>query len=100
MPYERTAADKAKAMALVLALHAGLGAALVFGLAGGSVERVSDAMKSFDVLEPPPPPPPQPEPPLPDDSASAAKDEAAPPDLRDSRSGIDRARGSHSRYTR
>lgn len=63
---------------MVAALHAALGAALLFGLAGGSVRKVGDALKSFDVL---PPLPPVREPPPPA-SASAARDEAGAPDLK------------------
>jgi len=80
MPYAPNRTDRAKAITLVVALHAALGAALVLGLAGGSVTRVTDALKSFDVLEPPPPP--RSEPPPTDRSESAAKEEAAAPDLR------------------
>ena len=80
MPYAADPRDRAKSAAIVIALHAGLGAGLIFGLAGDRVRQAAESLKSFDVLEPPPPP--QPEPPPPDESESAAKDEAAPPDLR------------------
>ncbi len=79
MPYLRDRTDRGKAAALVVALHAALGAALLWGLAGGSAKRAVDALKSFDVLEPPPPA--REEPPL-QPAPAAARDEPAPPDLK------------------
>lgn len=66
-------------MALVVALHAALGTALVLGLAGEEVRKVADSLATFNVREVPPPPEiaPPPEP-----SADAAPDEAGAPDLR------------------
>ena len=80
MAYRADPRDRAKSLAMVVVLHAGLGAALVFGLAGDKVREVAESLKSFDVRELPPPP--EPEPPPKDESDSAQKDQAAPPDLR------------------
>jgi protein TonB len=80
MPYVTNKADRAKAIALVTAIHLALGAALIAGLAGDTVRRAADTLKSFDVRELPPPPEVEPPPP-PDSQAAAAKDEPAPPNL-------------------
>lgn len=79
MAYRADPRDRAKAVAIVLVLHAALGAGLVLGLAGDRVRQVAESLKSFDVLEPPPPPRPEQPPPS---KSESAKDEAAPPDLR------------------
>nr|WP_294170211.1 hypothetical protein [uncultured Sphingomonas sp.] len=83
MPYQRHKADRKKAMVMVAALHAALGAALVLGLAGAPVQQVADPLRNSKLIEPlnlePPPPPP---PPPPRESAPAPRDEAAPPNLR------------------
>ncbi len=67
-------------MGLVLALHAALGVALILGLAGGPAVQLVEEAGQVDRVQPltltPEPPP------LPQDSAPAARDEAAPPDLR------------------
>lgn len=80
MPYLRDKADRKKAMVLVAALHAALGAGLVLGLAGDPVRRVAETLQSSPVepltieeLEPPPPIRAR---------APAPRDEAAPPNLR------------------
>lgn len=79
MPYVRDRSDRGKAAVLVAALHAALGAALLWGLAGGSAKRAVEALKSFDVRDPPlavkEEPPPQP-------AREAGQDQPAPADLK------------------
>lgn len=60
MPWQPQERDRKKALALVVLLHAGLGAALFFGLAGEPIRRAADALQTFDVSLPLPPPPPEP----------------------------------------
>ncbi len=79
MPYAGSRADRGKALALVLALHAGLGLALIAGLSVTTVREVSDAMASFDVQLPVTPPPPDPPP---SRSAPAAERDAGAAGLR------------------
>lgn len=79
MPWHPPRQDKAKSLALVAAIHAALAVALVSGLQGDAVRRVSDSPGIFDVLPPPPSPPPR-EPP-PDKREDAAEKEAGAPDL-------------------
>ena len=80
MPYAVDKRDRAKAAALVVALHVALGAALVFGLAGGELAKKEPELAMFD-LQAPSPPPITPDPP-PDREADAAKEAAGAPDLR------------------
>lgn len=49
-------ADRIKAIAPVVAIHAALGYALVYGLVASSPEQASERLKLFDVLVEPPPP--------------------------------------------
>ena len=79
MTYARTRADQGKSMALAVAVHLGLGAALLSGLAVETVRRGTDSIASFDVVEVPPA---LPDPPKPQPQTSGAKEEAAPPNLR------------------
>ncbi|MEO5773839.1 MAG: TonB family protein [Sphingomicrobium sp.] len=67
MPHYRGTAeapDKAKAVAAVALVHAGLAAIILAGLNVHTIARAVDSLKAFDVLqpEPPPPPPPPPQP--------------------------------------
>ena len=78
MPYVIDRRDRAKAAALVAALHVGLGAALIAGLAGDQVRQVADSLATFNVREVPPPEVPPP----PELSDDGAPDEAGAPDLR------------------
>ncbi|KLE35188.1 energy transducer TonB [Aurantiacibacter luteus] len=58
-----TPADRAKAAASVVAIHAGIGALLVTGLAvTGIIEKEDDGIIGIDLKDPLPPPPPPPEP--------------------------------------
>lgn len=66
-------ADRAKAVAAVLLVHAGLAAAILSGLNVRLVERTIDTLSTFDVIVPKPPPPPPPPPPS--REAARAKDE-------------------------
>ncbi|GAA4000238.1 hypothetical protein [Sphingomonas humi] len=59
MPWHPQQTDRKKALALVAVLHVGLGLALLNGLAGEPLRRVTDSLTTFDV--PPPEPPRQPE---------------------------------------
>lgn len=63
--YQGTAdgADKAKAVAAVLLVHAALAAVIITGLNAHIVERTIESLKTFDVTAPKPPPPPPPPPP-------------------------------------
>jgi len=63
--------DRAKAMAAVALVHAGLAAIILSGLNVRSVERAVEHLKAFDINEPEPPPPPPPPP----SKAQRAKDE-------------------------
>jgi protein TonB len=58
MPWQPQERDRKKAIALVLMLHLGLGAALLHGLAGEPLRRSVEALTTFDVALPDPPPPP------------------------------------------
>lgn len=63
MPWQPQRRDRTKTLGLVLLVHAALGAALLQGLAGEPLRRVSDALVTFNVPPPalpPPPPPPAP----------------------------------------
>lgn len=77
MPWQPPRTDRTKSLALVLLLHAGLGAGLIWGLAGEPLRQASEALTTFDVLPPPPPPPPEPV----REEESAAEREAGEPDL-------------------
>lgn len=79
MPYAANPNDRAKAAVLVAAIHVGLGAALMFGLAGDKVRRAVETLKSFDVVVPAQP---VREPPPPVVEEAGTKDEPAPPNLR------------------
>ncbi|MFL6752160.1 MAG: energy transducer TonB [Sphingomicrobium sp.] len=66
MPTYRATADrpdKAKAIAAVIAVHAGLAAMIVSGLNVRVVSAAVESLKTFDVRQPPPPPPVPPPPP-------------------------------------
>ena len=52
--------DRSNAFALVVALHLGLGAALIYGLAGEPLRRSVEALTTFDVPLPEALPPPEP----------------------------------------
>jgi protein TonB len=78
MPWQPQQRDRKKAVALVLLLHLGLGAALLHGLAGEPMRRAADALTTFDVEPPDPPPPPE----RPRDQASAEAREAGATDLK------------------
>jgi protein TonB len=65
--------DQAKAIAAVLLVHAGLGAAILAGLNVETVHRAIEGLKTFDVPREVPPPPPPPPPPSPKE-ASKPKD--------------------------
>jgi periplasmic protein TonB len=54
--------DKAKAIAAVIAVHAGLAAIILAGLNVRVVSHVVEQLKTFDIRLPPPPPPPPPPP--------------------------------------
>lgn len=77
MPWQPARLDRRKSLAMVALVHAGLGAALVLGLATDSRRVAERTIATFDVAFPPPeadpPPPPAPE--------AAAKEPAGPPDL-------------------
>jgi protein TonB len=68
--------DKAKAIAAVVAVHAGLAAVILLGLNVSMVSHVVEQLKTFDVTLPPPPPPPPPQPPT--RAHKAKKAEGAP----------------------
>lgn len=70
------AQDKAKAMAGVLLVHAGLAAVILSGLNVHSVARTIEHLQTFDISESPPP---QPPPPPPAQRAERARDEAGAP---------------------
>lgn len=66
------APDKAKAVAAVLVVHAGLAMVILSGLDVQSVVRTVERLKTFDIVEPPPPPPTPPPPqPRPDKAREA-----------------------------
>jgi len=71
--------DRAKAIAAVVLVHAGLGAALLSGFNVETVGRAVERLRTVTLTETLPPPPPPP-PPTPD--SSAAKDEAAPANIK------------------
>lgn len=78
MPYRTDRRDRGKAAALVLAVHAALGMALLAGLKGPQLVRAAEErLASFDVTLPPAPPPP---PPPPNTARDAAQDETGAPD--------------------
>ena len=54
--------DRAKAIAAVIAVHAGLAAMILAGLNVRVVSHVVEQLKTFDIRLPPPPPPPPPPP--------------------------------------
>jgi protein TonB len=54
--------DRAKAIAAVVAVHAGLAAIVLAGLNGSVVTQVVERLKTIDIRLPPPPPPPPPPP--------------------------------------
>nr|WP_314445989.1 hypothetical protein [uncultured Sphingomonas sp.] len=72
-PQER-GRDRTKALVLVVALHLGLGAALVLGLAGEPLKRSVEALTTFDVPLPSVPPP---EPAPRDQDSAEERDEGA-----------------------
>lgn len=78
MPYARHRPDQGKAAALVVVLHLALGAALISGLGVDTVRRAAESLKSYDVR------PPEPELPVPPPTVeqAAARQQAAPPNLR------------------
>ena len=63
--------DKAKAIAAVVAVHAGLAVIILTGLNVRMVSQAVERLKTFDVREPPPPPP-KPPPPAPRPQQSKA----------------------------
>jgi len=69
--------DRAKAIAAVVAVHAGLAAVILTGLNVRMVSAVVDRLQTFDILVPPPPPPNPPPPP--EQKAQQAKREAGAP---------------------
>jgi periplasmic protein TonB len=75
--YRQSNPDRAKAAAAALLVHVLIGAAFLTGLATHVSQHPSDALRTFDVIEPPPP---VEEPEL--DVKAAPKEEAAPPDLK------------------
>lgn len=66
--------DRTKALVLVVALHVGLGAALIIGLAGEPLRRSVESLTTFDV---PLPPMPQPEPAPREQAPAEERDEGA-----------------------
>ncbi|MEO6225763.1 MAG: hypothetical protein ABIO80_07940 [Sphingomicrobium sp.] len=79
--------DRWKAIAAVIAVHAGLAAIVIYGLKVDMVTRTVEQLKTFDIREPPPPPPVPPPAPAPKPErarkpagALAKKAEAAPVD--------------------
>lgn len=77
--------QRAKAIAGVAAIHAGLAAVILTGLNVEIVRRAVDRLTTINVVEPPPPPPPPEPPPAPrperakkDAGAPAKKAEASP----------------------
>lgn len=54
--FRQSRSDRAKAAAAALAVHVVIGAAFLTGLATDLDRRDADALKTFDVNEPPPPP--------------------------------------------
>ncbi|HXH53337.1 MAG TPA: hypothetical protein VNH53_07910 [Sphingomicrobium sp.] len=73
--------DKAKAIAAVVLVHAGLAAVLVSGLNVDTVHRAVERLRTINITELVPPPVLQPPPP-PTREPSAAKDEAAPANIK------------------
>lgn len=73
--------DRLKAVVAVIGVHAALGAIILTGLDVDTVTRAVERLQTFDISEDQPPPPEPPPPPKPDES-SAAKDEAAPANIR------------------
>ena len=69
--------DRAKAIAAVIVVHAALAFAILTGLNVNLAGRAAEALKTFDVLEPPPPPPEPPPPPKPKPQ-QAEKPQGAP----------------------
>ena len=69
--------DRAKAIAAVVVVHAALAFAILTGLNVKLVGRATEALKTFDIREPPPPPPEPPPPPKPKPQ-QAKKPEGAP----------------------
>ena len=57
MPWQPQGRDRTKSLALVLALHVALGAALLHGLAGEPLRQSVESLTTFDVALPEPPPP-------------------------------------------
>lgn len=57
--------DRAKAIAAVVLVHAGLAAIILSGLNVRMVSRAVERLKTFDIAEPPPPPPVEPPAPRP-----------------------------------
>ena len=55
--------DRAKAIAAVVAVHAGLAAIILAGLNVRTMSQVVDRLQTFDIRVPPPPPPEPPPPP-------------------------------------
>lgn len=74
MPWQPQRRDRTRTLALVLLLHAALGAALLRGLAGEPLRRASEALVTFNV--PPPEPPASPPPPA-EAQAAAPRDPGA-----------------------
>ena len=84
MGYHRGAetAERLKAAAGVIAVHAGLAAVILTGLNVDTVSRAVERLQTFDITPDKPPPPPEPPPPPKPDESSAAKDEAAPANIK------------------
>lgn len=71
-------ADRAKAIAAVIAVHAALAVAILTGLNVRMVSRAVEQLKTFDIREPPPPPPVPPPPPQPRPKPQMKKPGGAP----------------------
>jgi periplasmic protein TonB len=70
--------DQAKAIAAVVAVHAGLAFVILSGLNVRTVTRAVEQLKTFNLEQPPPPPPVPPPPPKPRPEPQAKREAGAP----------------------